>query len=469
MRPFEILIALLVAACFLAFAFSRRPRWVNLLPALAGAAIVVHLLFEGYRWQMVPLYVLTGVLILFSLPALLRSSKDIAPALWKRIAGPAAGLLVTALAVALPVLLPVPHAPAPTGPAKVGTFSMMLVDSSRKELYSGNPDESRRFMVQFWYPANPGPKAQKAPWVDDPETFGPAMSIYLRFPSFFLDHIRYVQTDSYLNAPLSSAQKAYPVLIYSHGWSGFRQQDTSLMQELASYGYVVVSVEHTYSAIVSVFPDGTAAYKNPNALPSGLPDPEYYAAANKLVNQWADDLAFTMDTLAQMNASDSTYDLQGRLDLNRVGVFGHSFGGGASVEFCVRDPRCKVGVGLDAYVIPVDQSIVSTGLRQPFLFLYSEIWSANNPVNYARFEEIYSHSDQAAAFRILGTSHYDFSDLPMMSPIAPQLGLKGPLNGARVVRIIDDYTLAAFNQALLGQPTTLLDGPSTLYPEVTHP
>jgi len=69
---------------------------------------------------------------------------------------------------------------------------------------------------------------------------------------------------------------------------------------------------------------------------------------------------------------------------------------------------------------------------------------------------------------ILGTSHYDFTDLPMLMPIAAQLGLKSPLNGARVLHIVDDYSLAFFNQYLLGEPTTLQDGPSAQYPEVKY-
>jgi hypothetical protein len=67
---------------------------------------------------------------------------------------------------------------------------------------------------------------------------------------------------------------------------------------------------------------------------------------------------------------------------------------------------------------------------------------------------------------IKGTSHYDFSDLPALSPLAPQLGLKGPLNGQRVLQIVNDYSLAFFDWALKGKPTTLLKGPSTSFPEL---
>jgi hypothetical protein len=162
MHPFEIITLVTVAASFLAYAFPRRPRWLALgLPLTALAFVFVQLLAEGYRWQMLPLYALAGGL---GLAALLGSRRPgqvvVRGRLCKQIAGSAAGLLLTALAAALPVLLPVPQAPAPTGPYQVGTFSMMLVDASRTELYSGNPGEPRRFMVQFWYPAAPGPQAR---------------------------------------------------------------------------------------------------------------------------------------------------------------------------------------------------------------------------------------------------------------------------------------------------------------------
>jgi hypothetical protein len=67
---------------------------------------------------------------------------------------------------------------------------------------------------------------------------------------------------------------------------------------------------------------------------------------------------------------------------------------------------------------------------------------------------------------IKGTSHYDFSDLPFLTPLAAQMGLKGPLNGKRVTRIINDFSLAFFDLELKGTSTTILAGPSTDYPEL---
>ena len=87
------------------------------------------------------------------------------------------------------------------------------------------------------------------------------------------------------------------MLIFSHGWGGFRAQNTYQMQELASHGYVVVGMEHTYGAVVTVFPDGQVAPNNPAALPDGVPDAEYEAAAGRVVAQWIGDMAFALGTL----------------------------------------------------------------------------------------------------------------------------------------------------------------------------
>ncbi|HTX91459.1 MAG TPA: hypothetical protein VMC09_09595 [Anaerolineales bacterium] len=468
MRPLEIASAVILFFCFIRLFFSPRPRWAEFLPAVGILIAILQLGLEGYRWQMIPVYLLVLVVFLFSLPALARKAKPAGRGRWKSLTGAVAGLLATAVAVALLVLFPIPHGPSPTGPYQVGTFSLDLTDASRHEIYSSDPADLRRIMVQVWYPASPAPGTLLSPWVDHTEIFGPAIARILGLPSFFLDHLKYARTNSYLDAPVSNAEPKYPVLLFSHGWTGFRTQNTYQIQELVSHGYIVAALQHTYGAAVTVFPDGTIDYYNPQALPENAPADVYDAAANRLADQWAGDLGFVLDTLTQMNAGDTRYGLKGRLDLDRVGVFGHSTGGGAAVEFCARDARCKAGLGEDAFLTPVSKSVLAAGLRQPFLFLFSEQWS-HREKNVALFAQLYSHSDRSITATILGTKHYDFTDLPLLTPIAAQLGLKGPINGKRVMMIVDDYSLSFFDRYLLGEPTTLLDGPSPQFPEVKFP
>ena len=468
MRPFEILTALAIFLSLLRLALRNPPRWLDFAPVCGLLAAILHLTFEGYRWQMVGLYVLAALLFLGSLPAVLRPSAQAGPP--RRKNRPAwLGFLLAFLAALLTVLLaapaflfPIPRLTEPGGPYPVGTFTRLLVDESRREIYSANPDEPRRFLIQVWYPAQSVAGMPQAPWMPEAAQVAPELAAILDLPSFALDHLKYVRMPSAVDAPFSSAQSAYPVLLFSHGWDGFRSQSSSLTHELASYGYVVVALQHPYASALTVFPDGSLAPHDPKILPSGAPEEVYDRAAQRLVDQWAGDLAFSLATLEQMNQPDG--ELAGRLDLQRLGVMGHSTGGGATVEFCYRDPRCQGGVGLDAWMAPVSPEARTRGVRQPFLFIFSELWSTDK--NKKLSSELLSHSAAAQSLVILGTDHYDFTDLPLLTPLAAQLKLKGPLEGRRVLQITNTYVRAFFDQTLKGIPAPLLDGPSADFPEV---
>ncbi len=465
MRPFEILILLLIAPALLWPILNRaRPRWIDLLVLAAPIVALVHLVAEGYRWQMIPAYAL--VVLLFGM-ALWRRFRPGNPR--RRIASIAfglLGLLALLVAAALPALLPIPRVPQPTGPYPVGTVSMHLVDRSRAELYSGNSNDPREIMLQMWYPADPLPGTQPGPWMDHLDIVGPAISTWIRMPPFFIDHVKYSRTHSYPDAPLATGPSRYPVLLFSHGWGGFRQQNTYQMEELASHGCVVAAVEHTYGAVTTVFPDGRVARNNPDALPRDLSEEAFAEAANRLLRQWAGDLSFALDYLTGLNEFDPDGRFTDQLDLDRVGALGHSTGGGATVEFCGRDARCKAGLAMDAFLLPVSESIIEDGVAQPFLFMFSETWTVGD--NAQRFERLFQGLPNTAyRMTIAGTAHYDFTDLPMFSPLASAIGLKGPLEGSRVLRIINDYTRSFFDAQFAGRSGALLQGPSPDYPEVT--
>ena len=465
MRPLEILIPILLAVYLIAPFFTRL-SFIKYLPPLILLVSIAQLELEGYRWQMIPLYVLTAAFALANLPAFFKADSPSEPPRPPKAAASILTLILIAVAAAFPALLPVPSIADPTGPFLVGTRSFVLTDASRKELYSGR-DEPRKFMIQVWYPAAPGKEDVHAPWVADAEPFAKANARQLDLPEFFLDHLVYSKSPAFQDAPLKISNASYPVIVFSHGWKGFAAQSTAQMVELASHGYVVVGMQHTYGAIITIFPDGEVADNNPDALPDGMPEPGYTDAARLVVDQWSDDMAFTLDFLAEQN-EESTSQFYSALDLTRVGIFGHSTGGGAVVQFCGVDPRCSAGLAQDAFMTPVSQEVQDRGLTQPFLFLFSQEWSditdsKNNRLFDAFLPKV---SQPIGVLTILGTKHYDFSDLPLLSPLAPQLGLKGPINGKRVVRIINDYLVAYFNQELKGISSPIPFGSSDEYPEL---
>ena len=141
MRPFEITPPLLLAT-FLLWPHPR-PILIRWIPTAALALILLHLIIEGFRWQMVPIYALTFSLAISSMITI-RSVSD-----WRPLASYLIfGLL--AILTAIPILLPVPAIPSSSGPHAVGTRIYELTDESRREIYSGL-EEARRFMIQVWY------------------------------------------------------------------------------------------------------------------------------------------------------------------------------------------------------------------------------------------------------------------------------------------------------------------------------
>jgi pimeloyl-ACP methyl ester carboxylesterase len=270
-----------------------------------------------------------------------------------------------------------------------------------------------------------------------------------------------------MNSKVAPVRESYPIVLFSHGWNGFNAQNTGQALQLASYGFVVVTVQHPYGAVVTVFNDGTIARNNPAALPMGAPDAEYDLAADKLVNQWAGDLAYALDFMTQQN-SDSSSPFFKTLDLDQVGVYGHSTGGGAAIQFCGTDPRCKALLGQDPFMRPVSTEVLERGVTQPAFFMFSQAWADDvNSLNNRQFKPFYAASKAAVgAISIDGTTHYDFSDLPLLSPLAPQLGLKGPINGRRVTTIVNDYLLSFFEMTLDDQKPNLFNPQNQKYAEV---
>jgi len=116
---------------------------------------------------------------------------------------------------------------------------------------------------------------------------------------------------------------------------------------------------------------------------------------------------------------------------------------------------------------PVSTEVLESGVSQPTFFMFSQVWADDlDSRNNKLFNPFYARSAETqGAIFIEETAHFDFIDMPLLSPLAPQLGLKGPINGKRVTMIINDYLLSFFDMTLRGMSTDLFDNQSP-YPEV---
>jgi predicted dienelactone hydrolase len=488
MRPLEVLLAVanLVAFSLLVVPLPGRARWLRHAAPLALPAMGAQLLVEGPRWQMVPAYALAG---LFFLAWLLRTSRAAgrsAGRRWTRrfAAGVGVGLGVLGLAVAaaLPMIVPVFGFPHPTGPYAIGTLTYHWVDAARPEVFTADPRDRRELMAQIWYPAEPAPSAP-APWVQDADALTPALARAFHLPRFAFGHVKYVTTNAIPSAPVAADQPSHPVLIFLHGFSGFRQHNTFQVEELVSHGYIVAAIDQPYAAASAVFPDGRQAVGLPRDQMKPLVRASYTTVRTAptlngqtfddgIVPYLAQDARFTLDQLTALNQADPDGILTGRLDLRRAGIFGVSLGGIVGAETCRLEPRLRACLVMDA---PMPTDVVQAGLRQPTMWITRDAETMQLE-GWPRTEIDEHQTTMRAVFqslpgdgyfvRVRGMFHLNLTDYPSVSPLLPWTGITGPIDAQRAHRIVNAYSLAFFDRHLKGRPAALLDGPAARYPEV---
>ena len=368
--------------------------------------------------------------------------------------------------------IPVKPFAEPSGSYSVGTADWLWSDTTRAERYTKDPRDTRKLPIKVWYPADVSRGAPRAPYVPTPAEFGP------NSPLKALSH---VMTNSVLGAPLSSGERTYPVIVYNHGAGWPRFSATFITELLASHGYVVVSVEHPGMDQTVLFSDG--ATFNPDTLLGPPRDPSAdprtsLARTNDFLNTvafpiWLDDSRFVLDKLEGLNRAEGPF--RGRLDLDRIGMLGWSFGGAAALEMLRTDPRVKVAVNHDGRLFG---GAMTQPIGRPFMMFHhgiNDLSGAPEALRAAAQENLATifGLDSAARARaasdwydvtIARTNHGHFSDLPLFMSLFRDTTLLG---ARRDHEIIAAYTVAFFDQYLRGQASRLLDAATSPYSEAT--
>ena len=204
--------------------------------------------------------------------------------------------------------------PAPTGPRAVGTRTMDLVDSARDDPYLANGTK-REVLVRLWYPT---PSGEACKWAE--YAAPPVWKYFSQLAGLPLPQVR---TNSCLDARV--ADGAHPVVVFTHGFTGTFTDYTYLFEDLASRGYFVASVDHTYEATAVSFPDGRFAT---SVLGSHLSDTwrTDTETMSRALAVRLGDLSLVLDQLDHLNRA-AEGPLANHLDLSSVAIAGHSFGG----------------------------------------------------------------------------------------------------------------------------------------------
>jgi Platelet-activating factor acetylhydrolase, isoform II len=374
--------------------------------------------------------------------------------------------------------------PHPTGPFAVGRVTVHWADRSRIELTPNGG--ARELMVDVWYPAESA-SAPVAEYLDrsafDQPRSAERLKGYLR-TAYDAIKAGLVRTHAIEGAPFAHSAKRSPVLVFSHGGGEARETYTAQLEDLASHGYVAAAITHTYEAVLAIFPGGRHVVLTPKRWPppmasaiEGLP-PSQEANPDRL-RWWADDIRFVLDELTRENRNGSSLlPFAGRLDLARVGAFGHSAGGQAAAHACQIDRRLRACLNQDGLsgFAPYYLDTLGWGMDQAFL-LIERAPKTDPPTDkelaamkmtrsqaYELLAKLKARHDATlrntgkASYRVVfenkKTTHADFTDLPLLQSRDDAEAE----TRARLLGVVRNYNRAFFDKNLKGMKSTLLDG-----------
>jgi len=432
----------------------------NLFLYLIILAGVVLLLSAGHTWQIFPAYlaILVTILIL-----VLRKDKK-----RKVIAGIALIFLIALSALSL-YIFPLLTLPTPSGNYQVGV-RYEIVQTDRDETMTPEPGDTRKLYLKIWYPAKNG--TQKTMYIEGgKETMDYLINkSNLPIPAFMFHHLAKAGTNSYLNAPI--ADGLFPLVTFSHGHAMWQSQSTSLMEELASQGMVVASIAHSHQTIfvaenndtmlsfekiVSLIKEKeidtvksneyerrTNTAKSKSAMDSIIRDNIFNdKSANEFVDIWSADISSTIDMLVSENSKSASFFYQ-KLDIDKIGASGMSFGGAAAVETTLKDSRIKAALNMDGMQFG---NLINDTTKAKILFLEANKFN----YNLSKYGTFFDRStDQVICLMFNNTKHTNFSDISMISPILTYLGMLGEIDGEFMVeqinKIVAGFFKAGFNK-----------------------
>jgi dienelactone hydrolase len=384
--------------------------------------------------------------------------------------------------------------PAPTGPFPVGTVGLHLIDYSRANPWTATPSY-RELMVSLWYPAADVDRFPRAPHMlpGAGAHFGSAAGAGSSLYGIPADSVDFAatRTSGHEGAPVARHKRPFPVVLYSPGAGDPRTWETTVVQDLASRGYLVVAIDHTYDSSEVEFPDGRVVGGLLDQLFQEAQQPDdFQALATRIFDVRIADTRFVLDRIAALNRGTNP-DAAGRplpagvagaLDLRRTGMLGVSAGGLTALQAMDEDPRIKAAVDIGG---SIESPLISDpvrlwpvaqhGLDQPFMLMgdpgtdhhqtaswkmlwnNSKGWHVDLHLKGARGEDSYKDT------------------VPLLPQIARQLGLPesfvtgviGCIDVTRAVHTEETFVAAFFDRWLRGRDGHLLDGPTPRFPDVT--
>lgn len=298
----------------------------------------------------------------------------------------------------IPAFMFIDYKPIPTdGPHPFDTVSYTWTDSNRIETLDDS-GTNRKVTVQFWYPTD------------------------------------------------SKGEEKYPLVIFSHGAYGFRGSNSSLCEELASNGYVVCSIDHTYQAIFSEQEDGTVVTVNPSFFQevSTINSPDIDEEENlEITNRWlkvrTGDMNFVLDTIIEKSSGSlegtDRPSLYQHIDTSKIALTGHSLGGATAAKLGRNRDDISAVVDIDGSMCGDivsakgdEVALDTTPYPIPLLNIYGQYHYDNSRLIADQYMNTLATKNGVDSMEtvILGAEHLNYTDLPLFAPgLAKLMGTQG--------------------------------------------
>ncbi|SHL19940.1 Platelet-activating factor acetylhydrolase, isoform II [Anaerocolumna jejuensis DSM 15929] len=356
------------------------------------------------------------------------------------------------------------YIPKPTGEYQVGIYKMDMVDNNRKNTYD-IPSGNRKLAMWFFYPAvaEPGEKMHYGIKED-------LKKLNIPWSNNFIE--------CYEN--IAPARGSFSAIIYSHGYGSNLYINTAFCADMASHGFIVVSISHPYEADTVYYQDGSVInFHKPFAkIVDNLSIVEgiryiglfldfissykvlamrqqrifknHIREAKDHIATWAQDNSFVLDKLIELN-QESDFLLNKRFDFTKgVGLAGHSFGGCAAVDSCYNDKRFCCVLNFDGQVFG---ACSLQDIERPYMRIGQALskYTALTPIAYST-APVYD----IALKKVTHMGYTDWMYLPRDNK-----GMVGKLPNDILFEITTQLTQFFFNKHLCGKE-------NAVFPEISR-
>ena len=371
--------------------------------------------------------------------------------------------------------------PVPSGPHTVGFRAFELRDLSRTNAPASD-DAPRTLQAFIFYPSVPTSRPART-YLSDADLAVPAMARNFHYDAESLSDLRDARAHSVQSSP--PARGHFPVVFFSHGFRLYALQNTALLEEVASHGYVVIVLTHPGDAADFRLDDGRVirTFEPPQPQDAFIPAKQLICCAARFAERvaaipeysrrlaptrlgtsavaWRDDILFAAQSVYDGMVPRQIGEVLKQADLRAIAFTGMSFGGSVAAGACHQTLLCKAAINLDGG--PYDTNMFNRPIRRPLLIVHSD-WidlpiegshyaTGFHPddLQFERWTDAGNNPD-ILCVRVKGIRHMALSDLSYLMHGDGRVDALGNADPQRSGAAISRLWLAFLDTYLKGRP-----------------